>query len=223
MTTANALEVDKFNRLAATWWDESGPMWPLHRLNALRVPYILERVAERWPGCANGDLSGLSVLDIGCGAGILSESMAAQGARVHGIDPANRNIRIAARHAQVNDLSIRYETGAVESLTTGNRFDLVLNMEVVEHVDDLPAFMATCASHVAPGGMMVLATINRTLYSLVTAIFGAEYILGWLPRGTHEWSRFVTPRELSGLLADNGFETLVPGGSKAVVALARRA
>lgn len=193
-------EIDQFNKLAETWWDLDGPMWPLHRLNALRAPFIERHVREHFGLTDKDDLSQLTVLDVGCGAGVLSESMARAGARVTGIDAASHNIEIARQHATKSGLSIDYRDATVEALDPALTFDVVLNMEVVEHVNDIPAFMKTCADRVAPGGMTFVATINRTVYSFVTAILGAEYILRWLPRGTHRWQQFVTPRETISML-----------------------
>lgn len=198
-------EIARFNRLADTWWDESGPMWPLHRLNALRTPFILDHVSRHFGLQPGESLASLSFLDVGCGAGILSESIARTGARVHGIDVADRNIEIARQHTLVSGLDIRYDTLAPADLPAGSQYDVVLNMEVVEHVDNLADFMKSCAGLTRPGGLMIVATINRTLYSLVTAKLGAEYILGWLPRGTHDWRRFVTPDECFALLREAGF------------------
>ncbi len=194
-------EIDHFNQLAATWWDESGPMWPLHRLNALRVPFIERHLRDHF-----GSLKGLSVLDVGCGAGILSESLARRGAHITGVDAAEKNIAIAKQHAESEGLSIDYRATTVEQLDPTAKFDVVLNMEVVEHVNDVSAFMKDCADRVKPGGMTFVATINRTPYSFVTAIVGAEYILRWLPKGTHHWSQFVTPAETLAFLRRDGFQ-----------------
>ncbi len=206
--TVDPAEVAAFNRLAETWWDDSGPMWPLHRLNALRRDYLAERLREFWPGLpADRPLRDVATLDIGCGAGLLSESMARLGARVHGVDVAERNIAIAREHAGSQNLEIEYDVTTAESLVAGDRrYDLVLNMEVVEHVADLPAFLSACCRLTRPGGVMVISTINRTLASWVAAIVGAEYILRWLPRGTHQWRRFPKPEELETILEDYDFE-----------------
>jgi 2-polyprenyl-6-hydroxyphenyl methylase/3-demethylubiquinone-9 3-methyltransferase len=206
-STASAEEVARYNALAAQWWDPAGPMWPLHKLNALRAPFILDCVARLLPDPRREGLEGLRVLDVGCGAGLLAEAMARAGARVTGVDPAERNIAIAREHAAAAGLDIDYRVGAVESLPDGE-FDLVLNMEVVEHVTDLPAFMASCCALTRPGGMQFVATINRNPLSFVVAILGAEYVLRWLPRGTHDWRQFVTPAEAEALLAAGGFEVL---------------
>ena len=199
MDNVDPEEAARYAALASTWWDPRGPFWPLHRLNALRTEYLrqeLSRMFAREPG-KNTPLAGLEVLDVGCGGGILSESMARLGARVHGIDVVERNIAIAAGHAADSGLEVRYETCTVSSLVArGLAYDVVLNMEVVEHVPDVKAFMADCAHLVKPGGAMAVATINRTPRAWLFAIFGAEYVLRWLPRGTHQWRRFVTPLEV---------------------------
>ncbi len=220
LSTVNAAEIERFSRLAAQWWDPEGPMWPLHKLNALRAPFIAETI-ERQCGGANtrvrassGPLSGLRILDIGCGAGLLSESMAALGAAVTGVDPAANNIAIARAHASTVGLDIDYRQGAVEDLPDGE-FDVVLNMEVVEHVESLSTFMAHCCRLTRPGGLQFVATINRNLVSLVVAIIGAEYVLRWLPRGTHQWRKFVTPAEMTALLASGGLD-IVEGRGVAV-------
>ncbi len=204
-TTILPLEIARFNRLAETWWDEAGPMWPLHRLNAVRTPFILQHVRKHFGLDANASLQPLSFLDVGCGAGILAESMAMAGGRVHGIDVAERNIEIARQHTLVTGLDIRYDVMPASELPADARYDVVLNMEVLEHVDNLADFMSTCASLTRPGGLMIVATINRSLYSMMTAKLGAEYILGWLPKGTHDWRRFVTPDECFSMLRNAGF------------------
>jgi len=210
-STARPDEVARFDALAATWWDPAGPMWPLHRLNALRVPFILDNVRRAFELAPNARLDGLSVLDIGCAAGILAESLAHHGARVTGIDPSARNIEIARRHARTAGLDIDYQSGPVEALE-GRRFDVVLNMEVVEHVDDLPRFVDHCCERVRPGGLQFLSTINRTPLSYVVAIVGAEYVLRWLPRGTHRWRQFVKPEELVDHMARHDFDVAARSG-----------
>lgn len=205
LSTADPAEIARFDALATTWWQPDGPMWPLHRLNALRTPYIVERLCASLNRSPNGPapLQGLRVLDIGCAAGLLSEAIARQGAQVTGIDASTRNIEIARRHAIRNGLGIEYLSTPVESLEV-EPFDVVLNMEVVEHVADLPRFMERACALTAPGGHQFLATLNRTPKSFLFAIIGAEYVLRWLPRGTHQWRKFVTPDELSVLLGDHG-------------------
>ena len=200
--TAHNAEIDRFNQLAAQWWQEDGPMWPLHRLNALRLPYVIAQVRKHIAGTGK-TLEDLHILDIGCGAGLLSESLARAGARVTGVDPAERNIQMAQGHAREMGLDIDYRCGSTEAVA-GEYFDVVLNMEVVEHVDDLPQFMADCAACLTDDGLMIVATINRSPLAWLIAIFGAEYVLGWLPKGTHQYEKLVKPEELAGLLADGG-------------------
>lgn len=201
-------EVAYYERLAATWWNRTGPFWPLHRLNELRTSYlesVFVRLFERTPSSPR-TLHGLRILDVGCGGGLLSESMARLGADVHGIDVVEKNVEIARHHARSSALSLHYEKTTVSDLAArGVDYDVVLNMEVVEHVPDVSAFVKECASLVRPGGVMALATINRTPLSWLFAIVGAEYILRWLPRGTHRWDQFVKPGELVDLLARDDF------------------
>ncbi|MBV6487223.1 MAG: bifunctional 2-polyprenyl-6-hydroxyphenol methylase/3-demethylubiquinol 3-O-methyltransferase UbiG [Pseudorhodoplanes sp.] len=198
-STVDRAEVDQFERLAETWWDERGPMATLHKFNPVRLGYIRDQAAlhfGRDPKQA-GCLSGLRMLDIGCGGGILSEPLARLGAVMVGADPAQANIEVARRHAAQSGVSIDYRATTAEALAdAGERFDVVLAMEVVEHVADVALFVARCAEMVRPGGMMIAATLNRTLKSFALAIVGAEYVLRWLPRGTHRWDKFVTPEEL---------------------------
>lgn len=206
-STIDPAETARFEKLALAWWDPRGPFWPLHRLNVLRAGYIRDRFADHFGlnAASERPLAGLRVLDIGCGGGILSESMARLGADVHGVDVVEKNIRIAERHAADQGLRIRYELGSAEALAKrGERYDAVLNMEVVEHVADLPLFMGACTGMVRPGGLMVVATLNRTPASFVGAIVGAEYVLRWLPRGTHQWRKFPKPPEIERLLVQGG-------------------
>ncbi len=204
MTVHNA-EIDRFNELAAQWWQEDGPMWPLHRLNNLRVPYVLAQVRTHSAGSGK-QLEDLRILDIGCGAGLLSEAMARAGAKVSGVDPAERNIQMAKAHAAEVGLDIDYRCGSTEAVS-GEQFDVVLNMEVVEHVDDLPQFMADCAERVTDDGLMIVATINRSPLAWLVAIFGAEYVLGWLPKGTHHYRMLRKPSEIEELLSRGGLVT----------------
>jgi 2-polyprenyl-6-hydroxyphenyl methylase/3-demethylubiquinone-9 3-methyltransferase len=212
-TTTNREEISRFNALAATWWDPAGPMWPLHRLNDLRLPFIRDTLTRE--GLGTGPhahpLRGLEILDIGCGAGLLSESITKLGARVTGVDPAERNITMARAHAEESGLDINYVLGSVESL--GDRqFDVVLNMEVVEHVENLEVFMERCCQLTRPGGVQFLATINRNPLSWLVAIVGAEYLLRWLPRGTHQWHKFVKPGEATALLNRGDLEVFTRRG-----------
>lgn len=211
----NPEEVARFERLAASWWDQTGPMKPLHRFNPVRVDYLCGFLKPRPRGdsrpAAKPDrpLDGLDILDIGCGGGILTESLARLGAEMTGIDPAATNIAVARLHAEESGLTISYLATTAETLAAERRrFDIVLAMEVVEHVRDVKAFVATAASLVRPGGVLVMATLNRTLKSFALAIVGAEYVLRWVPRGTHDWDRFVTPRELRLALRGAGMKIL---------------
>ena len=206
-TTVDPREVEFYTRLAHTWWDREGPFWPLHKLNELRVDYIKEKLCRHFglDRDAERPLQGLQVLDVGCGGGILSESMAGLGANVTGIDVVEKNIRIAALHAEQNNLNIDYRVAtAGEVATSGSSFDVVLNMEVVEHVADVGQFMRDCVRLTADNGVMFVATINRTLKAWLFAIIGAEYVLRLLPRGTHRWSMFQKPEEITAHLAGGG-------------------
>jgi len=192
-------EIAKFNRLAAEWWDPNGKFRPLHQFNPVRLQFIRDVAAAHFQRDAKGlkPFVGLTLLDIGCGGGLLSEPMARMGFSVLGADPSAKNIRTAATHAEGLGLTLHYRAATAETLAEeGTAFDLVLNMEVVEHVADLGAFLRVCARLIKPGGFMLIATLNRTLKSLALAKIGAEYVLRWLPPGTHDWNRFVTPEEL---------------------------
>lgn len=206
-STVDPDEVARFDRLAETWWDERGPMRPLHRFNPVRVGYIRDLAANHFGRDirAAAPLAGLSVLDIGCGGGVLSEPLARLGASVTGLDPAEKNVAVARTHAEGQGLAIDYRAETVESVAArGETFDIVLAMEVVEHVADVAAFVAATSDVVKPGGLLFMATLNRTAKSFALAIVGAEYILRWLPRGTHDWHKFVTPDELAGAITRNG-------------------
>jgi 2-polyprenyl-6-hydroxyphenyl methylase/3-demethylubiquinone-9 3-methyltransferase len=208
-------EVAKFAALAEDWWDPGGKFAPLHRLNPLRLTFIRDRIAAHKGRDALSErpLDGLRVLDIGCGGGLLCEPLARLGAQVAGIDAAEENVAAAARHAALSGLDIDYRHSTAEALAAealspgGARFDLVLNMEVVEHVADVAAFLEASAALVAPGGAMALATLNRTPKSFALAIVGAEYLLRWLPRGTHDWRKFQRPSELVAALRGAGLDT----------------
>ncbi len=205
--TIDPEEVARFEALAQDWWDPKGPMRPLHKLNPVRLGYIRDKACGRFGRDPREPrpLKRLSLLDVGCGGGILSEPLARLGAAVTGLDPAPSHVAVARRHAERAGLSIDYRDEAVKVLRDrGERFDVVLAMEVVEHVPDIRAFVSACGAVVKPGGLLVMATINRTLRAFALAIVGAEYVLGWLPRGTHQWDRFVTPEELSDAIAGSG-------------------
>jgi 2-polyprenyl-6-hydroxyphenyl methylase / 3-demethylubiquinone-9 3-methyltransferase len=210
-TTVDEREVARFAALSGEWWDPRGRMGMLHKLNPTRLAYIRAtacRHFERDPKTRKC-FEGLRVLDIGCGAGILCEPLSRLGASVVGADPAEANIAAARLHAERGGLSIDYRATTAEALAeAGATFDMALAMEVVEHVADLGAFVRCCAGMVAPGGLMVTATINRTLKSFALAIVGAEYVLRWLPRGTHRWDKFVTPNELEAALERNGLRAI---------------
>ncbi len=207
-------EVAKFSKLSAEWWDPAGKMAPLHRINPLRLAYIRDaacRKFDRNPRSLSC-LSELRILDIGCGAGLLCEPFARLGAQVIGIDPSVSNIAAAKMHADKSHVSVDYRCTTVEEMDTRERFDVVLAMEVVEHVVDVGAFLARCAQMMKPGGLMVVSTINRNWKSFGLAIVGAEYILRWLPRGTHQWEKFVTPDELGTYLARSNLEITEQSG-----------
>jgi 2-polyprenyl-6-hydroxyphenyl methylase/3-demethylubiquinone-9 3-methyltransferase len=203
-STIDAAELARFSKLAAEWWDPRGKMAVLHKFNPVRLAYIRDHVSARFGRDPKrlDCLKDLRILDIGCGGGILSEPLARLGATVLGADPTN--IEVAKRHASDVGVIVDYRCTTAEVLAdAGERFDVVLAMEVVEHVADLPLFVRRCAEMVKPSGVMIVATLNRTLKSFALAIVGAEYILGWLPRGTHQWDKFVTPNELEALLEKN--------------------
>lgn len=198
--TVDPVEIARFAAMADEWWDPNGKFRPLHRLNPVRLGFIRARAIARFGRDpeARQPLAGLGLVDVGCGGGLLCEPMARLGARVVGIDAGERNIGVARAHAAESGLDIDYRAVTAEALDeAGERFDIVLNMEVVEHVADLDAFLEASAHLLAPGGMMIVATLNRTLKSFALAKIGAEYVLRWLPRGTHDWSRFVRPSELA--------------------------
>jgi 2-polyprenyl-6-hydroxyphenyl methylase/3-demethylubiquinone-9 3-methyltransferase len=209
--TADPEEVERFNRLAAEWWKPDGAFKVVHAFNAARVGYLSRRLPElfgRDPGSPM-PLDGLALLDAGCGAGLVSEPMASLGAGVLGIDASERNIMVARTHAGQSGVGIEYRHALPEDLhADAARYDIVLSLEVVEHVADVGAFLAAIGDLVKPGGILVIGTLNRTPQSYVKAIVGAEYVLGWLPRGTHDWHRFVTPQELETHLVPLRFQTL---------------
>jgi 2-polyprenyl-6-hydroxyphenyl methylase/3-demethylubiquinone-9 3-methyltransferase len=208
-STVDAAEVERFSALAAEWWDARGKMAVLHKFNPVRLGFIKEAACRHFgrDGKRLDALAGLRILDIGCGGGILSEPLARLGAQVVGADPAEANIAAARLHAEEAGVSVDYRATIAEDLADqGERFDLVLAMEVVEHVADLSLFVKRCAEMVKPGGLMVVATLNRTMKSFALAIVGAEYVLRWLPRGTHQWDKFVTPNELEAVLARHGLD-----------------
>jgi len=216
-TSVDSAEVERFSRYGATWWDPHGPMATLHKFNPVRVGYIRDQAVEHFGRDAKklDCLKGLRILDIGCGGGILSEPLARLGAQMVGVDPSEENVAVASGHAVESGVEVDYRATTAEDLAAaGERFDVVLAMEVVEHVVDVNAFVATCVSMVKPGGLMIAATLNRTLKSFALAIVGAEYILRWLPRGTHQWDKFVTPTELEDAFEAAGLQVI---GERGVV------
>ncbi|PZO76641.1 MAG: bifunctional 3-demethylubiquinol 3-O-methyltransferase/2-polyprenyl-6-hydroxyphenol methylase [Mesorhizobium amorphae] len=206
-TTIDEAEVERFSRLAAEWWNPAGKFKPLHKFNPVRLAYIRDEVAARFGRDIRAEkpLAGLRILDIGCGGGLMSEPMARLGADVVGADASATNIEVARLHAAQSGLAIDYRATTAEALAdAGETFDVVLNLEVVEHVSDVGLFLEKCGAMVRPGGLMFVATINRTLKAWGLAIVGAEYVLGWLPRGTHQYEKLVRPEELEAGLARAG-------------------
>ena len=204
MSSVNKKEIEKFSKIAAEWWNPNGKFKPLHKFNPIRIKYIKESIIENFK-LKNKikPLNKIKILDIGCGGGLLSEPMKRLGANVTGIDASIKNIKIAKLHAQKNKLSINYLCSSPEKFKTKKKYDVILNMEIVEHVDDLNFFLKSCSKLLKKNGLMFIATINKTLKSYMFAIVGAEYILGWLPIGTHEWEKFVKPEELKNILKKN--------------------
>lgn len=199
-SSVDAAEVNRFAENAEDWWDRDGPYRPLHQLNPLRIAYVRDRFCDNFGRDAKAfdSLRGLRILDIGCGGGLLCEPLARLGAEVVGADAAEENVHIARHHAEAGGLKIDYVRATAEELAEwGEKFDAIVNMEVVEHVADAELFLGACADLLKPGGAMALATLNRTLKSYALAIVGAEYVLRWLPRGTHRWQRFLRPSELA--------------------------
>ncbi|WP_245622429.1 bifunctional 2-polyprenyl-6-hydroxyphenol methylase/3-demethylubiquinol 3-O-methyltransferase UbiG [Devosia epidermidihirudinis] len=216
-TTINDAEIAKFTAMAEEWWDPKGKFKPLHKFNPVRLGYIREHLLSHFgrDGSDMRPLEGLEILDVGCGGGLLCEPLARLGATVTGIDAAERNIAIARLHAEKTGLDIAYSATTSEALAaTGKQFDMVLNMEVVEHVDNVPLYMKSCADLVKPGGLTLTATLNRTLRAKMFAVMAAEHVLRWLPVGTHDWNKFLTPDEIKTLLTRNG---LVVTGETGVV------
>ncbi len=204
MNSINKKEIEKFSNMAAEWWDPEGKFKPLHKFNPIRIKYIKENIVKEFQlKNKKYPLSGINVLDIGCGGGLLSEPMCRLGANVTAIDASNKNIAIANLHAKKNNLKINYICSSPEKLKTTKKFDVILNMEIVEHVEDVDFFLKSCANLLKKNGLMFVATINKTLKSYIFAIIGAEYVLRWLPIGTHEWEKFVKPEELKSILIKN--------------------
>lgn len=207
-TTVDAEDVARFSRIASEWWDEHGKFAPLHRLNPTRLAYLREQICAHTGNSETGmtPFSGLTLLDIGCGGGLISEPMTRLGAQVTSIDASEENIAVAKLHAEKQGLSIDYRAMPPEELLAENRqFDVVLALEIIEHVADLDAFYDTLRTLVKPGGLLIMSTLNRTAASFAMAIVGAEYVMRWLPKGTHQWSQFLRPSELAAGLTPRGF------------------
>ena len=209
MTTINKEEIQKFSELASEWWNPEGKFKPLHMFNPIRIEYILEKIKDHFNiKNQNGNiLKGLNILDIGCGGGLISEPMCRLGANVTGIDASEKNIKVAKLHSAKSKLKINYQIKSPEQLDASEKFDIILNLEIVEHVDNVKLYLKSCNSLLKNNGLMFTATLNRTIVSYIKAIIGAEYILRWLPIGTHDWNKFIKPEELELLLAENSFST----------------
>ena len=199
--TINKKEIEKFSKIAEEWWDPEGKFKPLHKFNPIRISYIKQNIINTL-GIKNENkpLEKIKILDIGCGGGLLSEPMSRLGAEVVGIDASEKNISVAKLHAMKNKLNIKYLCASPETLKTNLKFDVILNMEIIEHVENIDLFLESCSKLLNKGGIMFVATINKTLKSYLFAIVGAEYILRWLPIGTHEWEKFVKPDDLEKIL-----------------------
>ena len=210
MTITNKEEIQKFSDLADEWWDVNGKFKPLHMFNPTRIEYITENIKNHFNifNKKNGLLDSLDILDIGCGGGLISEPMARLGAKVTGIDASKKNIFVASAHAKKNKLNIKYLNKSPEQMDEVEKYDVILNLEVVEHVDDLNLYIKSCYKLLKKNGLMFTATLNRNITSYIKAIVGAEYILRWLPIGTHDWSKFIKPEELEKKLSDENFSTV---------------
>ena len=207
MSTINKDEINKFSKIAEEWWDINGKFKPLHMFNPISIEHILDVTSNYFKIDKNKNLplKNLKILDIGCGGGLISEPMYRLGANVTGIDASDKNIQVAKMHAKKNELKIKYLNSVPENLDEQNKFDIILNLEVIEHVENLDLYLSSCFKLLKKNGIMFTATINRTLTSYIKAIVGAEYILRWLPIGTHDWNKFVKPEELEKKLTDLNF------------------
>ena len=210
MSTINKDKINKFTKMADEWWDINGKFKPLHMFNPIRIEYILDIASKHFNFKINNpkSLNGLKILDIGCGGGLISEPMTRLGAEVTGIDASAKNIEIAKLHAKKNNLKINYLNTEPEKLNLKNEFDIILNLEVVEHVENLNLYLESCQKLLKPKGLMFTATLNKTLTSFIKAIIGAEYVLRWLPIGTHDWNKFIKPNELEMKLLDLNISTV---------------
>ncbi len=207
MNSINKKEIEKFSKMAAEWWDPAGKFKPLHKFNPIRIKYIKENIISNFKlKIKKKPLNKINILDIGCGGGLLSEPMTRLGATVTGIDASNKNINIAKLHAKKNKLNINYICSSPENLKIKKKFDVILNMEIIEHVDDINFFINSSSKLLKKNGLMFVATLNKTLKSYVFAIIGAEYVLRWLPIGTHDWEKFVRPKDLKKILIKNNLK-----------------
>ena len=207
MSSVNKKEIEKFSKMASEWWDPSGKFKPLHKFNPIRISYIKENIISSFKLKAKQKpLDKINILDIGCGGGLLSEPMTRLGANVTGIDASSKNINIAKIHAKKNKLKINYLCSSPEKLKIKKKFDVILNMEIIEHVEDINFFINSCSKLLKKNGLMFVATLNKTLKSYVFAIIGAEYVLRWLPIGTHDWEKFVRPDDLKKILIKNNLK-----------------
>ncbi len=209
-TTINKEEIQKFSKLSDEWWDVDGKFKPLHMFNPIRIEYITENIKKHYKikkDSANF-LNGLNILDIGCGGGLISEPMARLGANVTGIDASEKNVKIAKLHSEENGLKINYINTSPEKLNETAKFDIILNLEIIEHVNDVSLYIKSCNKLLKKNGLMFTATLNRSFMSYIKAIIGAEYILRWLPIGTHDWNKFIKPEELEKLLNQEKFSTV---------------
>ena len=213
--TINKEEIEKFSKIAEEWWDPQGKFKPLHKFNPIRISYIKDNIVETLKlKNKKKPLEKVKILDIGCGGGLLTEPMKRLGANITGIDASKRNIEIAKLHAKKNDLKIDYKCASPENLKEYHKFDVILNMEIVEHVDNVEFFLTTCSKLLKKNGIMFVATLNKTLKSYLFAIIGAEYFLRWLPIGTHDWEKFVKPEDLISILAKNNLKVDALDGLK---------
>ena len=207
MNSVNKKEIEKFSKMAVEWWDPSGKFKPLHKFNPIRIKYIKENIISNFKlKVKKKPLDKINILDIGCGGGLLSEPMTRLGANVTGIDASNKNINIAKLHAKKNKLKINYLCSSPEKLKIKKKFDVILNMEIIEHVEDINFFINSCSKLLKKNGLMFVATLNKTLKSYMFAIVGAEYVLRWLPIGTHDWEKFVRPEDLKKILSKNNLK-----------------
>ena len=215
MSSINKKEIEKFSKMATEWWDPNGKFKPLHKFNPIRIEYIKENIINNFKLENNKKpLKKIEILDIGCGGGLLSEPMCRMGANVTGIDASITNIKIAKLHAKKNKLNIKYLSSPPENLKINKKFDVILNMEIVEHVEDINFFLKSCSKLLKKNGLMFVATLNKTLKSYMFAIIGAEYVLKWLPIGTHEWEKFVDPSDLERILKKNNLSLVKLDGMK---------